>query len=324
MDDAQRAPGSWQASDGEWYGPLQHPDPSYRARWSDAAAPGAVGPAVTIDAPPPPRVARPVAGPAGVIDRRPTDRRPDARFVSPPADPGSGGIVRRVLLGVLAVAVLVGVGVAAYVLAGGSGENDDAAGGGTDDTVEGDLRTDPDDTTATTAAPDEPQVVMVGDRLAVTFPGDWAVTEPGGPEAEELFPDDSAAAAVFDQNRSEQDPAALVFAADRASFDGGVLTSVVASFVTYGDGAGFDSVAGAARPSLEQGGGVVEREEDIAVDEARALRVNYRVLTPGSEFTGLQVIVDADDGAFVLTFQTDSSGEDTAVLDEIVDTIELA
>ena len=356
MDDAQTGPGSWQASDGKWYGPEQHPDPSHRARWSSTAPGGpdpspaggpppspaagqASSPGATVTAPsepppalpsgdgrispPPPRVARSVAGQAGVIDRRPAGR-PDGRFVTPAADPGSGGLVRRVLVGVLAVALLVGVGVAAYVLAGGSG--DDGGADETGATVEGDRQADPDDTTSVTDATDEPQVVMVDDRLAVTFPGNWAVTEPGdGPAAEELFPDDSAAAAVFDQNLSQQDESALVFAADRESFDGGVLTSVVASFVTYADGAGFDSVASVARPSLEAGGGVVERQEEIALGEteAEALRVNYRVTTPGLEFTGLQVVVDGGDGAFVLTFQTDSSGDDTAVVDEIVDSIEI-
>lgn len=314
MDDAHTAPGSWQASDGQWYGPEQHPDPTYRSRWSG-----------TDDdrTPPPPPPGTPVTGPAGVIDRRPGGR-PDGRFVTPAADPDSGGLVRRVLIGVLAVAVLVGVGVTAYALAGGSG--DGGGGGETGDAVEGGPRTDPDDSTPVTDTTGEPQVVMVDDRLAVTFPGDWAVTEPGdGPPAEELFPDDSAAAAVFDENLSQQDESALIFAADRESFDGGVLTSVVASFVTYADGAGFDSVASVAQPSLEAGGGVVERQEDIALGEteAEALRVNYRVTTPGLEFTGLQVVVDGGDGAFVLTFQTDSSGDDTAVVDEIVESIEI-
>ncbi|MBA2496603.1 MAG: hypothetical protein H0V33_05815 [Acidimicrobiia bacterium] len=239
-----------------------------------------------------------------------------------PSGSAPGGLARRVLLAMLAVAVLVGVGVAAYGLAGGSG--DDGAADGTGATVAGDPQADPDETTTVTDTPGEPQVVMVGDGLALMFPGDWAVTEPAdGPTAEELFPDDSAAAAVFDQNLSQQDEGALVFAADRASFDGGVLTSVVASFVTYADGAGFASVASVAQPSLEAGGGVIERQEDITLGEAEALRVNYRVTTPGLEFTGLQVVVDGGDGAFVLTFQTDSPGDDTAAVNDIVASIEI-
>ncbi len=93
--------GWWQASDGRWYPPEQHPDPAHRARYA-APAPAA-GPA-------------PVAGPK-VLPPRPVRTSTTKRIVS-----GGGAVV-----GVLAV------GVGAFLVAGGaSDENED---GGTTSTT---------------------------------------------------------------------------------------------------------------------------------------------------------------------------------------------
>lgn len=238
---------------------------------------------------------------------------------------GSGEVVRRVLLGVLAVSVLVAVGVAGYRLAGGRGAiATTTAGDAPASRSERADGRDPDAGTPSVTTPVLTEEIVVGGRLALTLPADWASTEPGvGPSAQALFPDDAAAAAVFDQYLSQQVPGSLVFAAARASFDGGVPTTVVADFVAYGEGAGFDAVAADARPSIEAAGATVERQEPTALGGAAALRVNYRVRVAGTELTGLRVLVDAGDGAFVLTFQTEFSGRDAAVVDEIVATIEV-
>lgn len=112
MSDATQGEGWWQASDGKWYPPEQHPD--YQA--------GATQP---IEAMPPPTAAMPPVPPPPVAGGPPIGPPPGAPAGPPPGAPGAGSNnAKWIIGGVAAVAVIA---IAAFLLLGGDDKKSNVA-----------------------------------------------------------------------------------------------------------------------------------------------------------------------------------------------------
>jgi hypothetical protein len=112
MSDATQGEGWWQASDGKWYPPEQHPG-------FDA---GATQP---IEATPPPTAAMPIAPPPPAPGGPPIGPPPGAPVGPPPGAPGAGSNnTKWIIGGVVAVAVIA---IAAFLLLGGDDKKQNVA-----------------------------------------------------------------------------------------------------------------------------------------------------------------------------------------------------
>ncbi|MGH9138909.1 MAG: hypothetical protein ACRD0G_18005 [Acidimicrobiales bacterium] len=192
MSEQPPAPGWWQASDGGWHPPGGHPDPSYRARWTEAAKAAEVPPAEA-----PPIVAAPrILAPRGQ---------------PPPSD------ARRALTAAAAVALLLLVGLVAYQLADGD-ETEEATAGSTTVTTRASTTTSKPTTTSTTVAttttvPTTQQ--LTAGSVLLTLPIEWRSLQTGtGATGATMFPDDPAAAAVIDSHLATVTPDVRLFAVD--------------------------------------------------------------------------------------------------------------
>src|SRR5436309_3355421 len=96
MSDTGQGAGWWQASDGKWYPPEQHPDFQAGATQSMAGEPPPTAAMPPVPPTPPPGTAPP-PGPVG----------------PPPGAPGGSSNAKWIIVGVLAVAVIA---IAAFLL----------------------------------------------------------------------------------------------------------------------------------------------------------------------------------------------------------------
>lgn len=140
MTDAGSQPGWWLASDGRWYPPSSHPDPTHRARWASAPQPGlptseqpteaiptlAVPPGGMPPGPPPvyppqgwpaPQAPAPTAAIPGLPSQVPmrVEPRPPGAWPAtsaagtPPSQVPSGNVAAAAVASVAAFLVCVGV-----------------------------------------------------------------------------------------------------------------------------------------------------------------------------------------------------------------------
>ena len=112
MSDATQGEGWWQASDGKWYPPQEHPD--FQS--------GATQP---IGATPPPTAAMPPVPPSAAPAGPPIGPPPGAPVGPPPGAPGSGSNNTKWIIGGVVAAVVIAI--AAFLLLGGDDKKTNVA-----------------------------------------------------------------------------------------------------------------------------------------------------------------------------------------------------
>lgn len=205
--------GWWQASDGRWYPPEQHPDPAHRGRYA---------------APAPAAGLAPVTGPK----------------VLPPR-PVRTSTTKRIVSGAAAVAAVLAVGVGAFLAAGGA--SDENGGGGTSPSTT--TTPTPDDDEDEGESGDGLVTVDVLD-LAFDLPERWVTVAPGsGVDAADVGLDGEVGEG-FDARLSALPPEIILFGIDGEDGSGfltvsapelgpvGGIAGAVASLEQFVTGAG--------------------------------------------------------------------------------------
>jgi hypothetical protein len=300
--DGERGAGWWQASDGSWYPPSAHSDPAHRARWAGDDAPAAGVTPPSTGAPPP------AGGPrAGVLGPR-TSSAPSR--------------ARSFLFGALTVAVVVGVGVAAFLLAGGA-EDDVATGPVTRPTAAAPAPTSaPDETTTqepTTSTTNLGDLVTSGDvsagALRFELPDGWITAAPGsGARGAVLFPQDEQLASAFDTNlQVATDSGAILFGLESDLGTEGLLqVHLITAAEVPG---GLDEAAQNGRTAFAGSAGTT-LVEDQPIATGDSIGHLFRYTFPGSsgQAFGVQILAPVGTDIYVLTFST----ADAALADELV------
>lgn len=327
-----KGPGWWQASDGEWYPPDQHPDPAYRDRFPPAPpAPGAPSGAVP-PIPPVPTAPTPTVPPvpAAPVPAAPVTAAPTAGVIDPkPAKSGPGRAVGIVV----AVVLVLGAGVGAFLLSGG-GDDDETAttaiertttttdGGQTDDTgADETTTTSVDEETTTTVAegldPQDPpfdSVVVDVDDPASSFqvPADFLVVQAGQTGAQ-VAPDDADLAAAIDRIVAGL-PGSVAIAIDPA-FDPLAEQPPTVIAVTVQVPEEGTSVSEQAQANLDdyQEAGIIEAGDVTDVDDTTAV---LRFTSPGGSVS-YQVFRSLGDSVVVFA----AIGVDEAVFSPIADAV---
>jgi hypothetical protein len=316
----EQAPGWWQASDGNWYPPSAHPDPAYRATYEGAADPTSASPPTA----PPPVAPPPVA--AAPVGPPPFGQTPASAGVLEPKPTGGGeGRGRTIVFGVLATLVVVGVGVVAFLLAGGS-DDDVASGADRSTTTDADVSptTADEDTTSTSAPEQSTTTTNLGDlvtsqditvtNLFFQLPEGWITAAPGsGARGADLFPDDEQLASAFDSNlQVATDSGALLFGLESdLSTEGLLQVHLIGGAELSG---GVEEAAANGRAALPGSGATIDVDGPIATGDAEGHIFRYRFPGASGEAFGVQLIVPAAGDVYVLTFST----ADESLADELV------
>lgn len=229
---------------------------------------------------------------------------------APPAlRPGRAGRPARLLGGLLAMGAVIGVGVAAYVMAGG-------AGGAADDTVAVVRPGERGPSDRATAAEGAVEVAVgVGDQqLEFLLPEGWVDSAPGsGATGDILFPDNPALALAFETNlQSAIQRGAILFALDTN------LETEAQLLVQFSEIAPRDTFAEllTERRQIILGSTDVNMEADttIPVADADGHLFRYEVTGRARPVAFMQVVIPSDDALFVLVAQS----IDKATIDELV------